>query len=798
MEKKEQELYTKLPVRITGIVFWGLVLVGLLASVIILHFVEQQIRDNYISDANTIAYEIEEFIETSGSSNTLLNNDDNLKNIIKILQKKTGFTRVNIKHHKASVDFGKNNIDDDYLIKSIRAFNVKNGTLELIEISIYFKNQNTIISSIRKNMLLITGLSLFLLWYLFQYVLQRILSRPFMDMVQKADRFTHGNEDIRFDEDRNDEFGYLGKFINNAIESILSQRKHIQDALDRATKSEIELGHEKERAEVTLYSITDAVITIDMDEKIQYLNPAAEALFGASNEETRKRHYGDILTIVDDRSGEIINDPIQECYSTQEIIYLANHSAIIGGNSTTIAIEASVAPMKTAAGDLMGAVVVIQDVSHTRRLTRQLSHQASHDMLTGLYNRRKFEEHMEDILSNAKTEARQHSFCYLDLDQFKIINDTCGHVAGDELLRQLPVIFKRILRSGDVVARLGGDEFGILLENCNIKQAADIADKILKEVKDFRFDWEEKSFEIGASIGVVEINRDNTSLSKIMSSADIACYVAKDSGRNRIHVYESSDAVVSERYGEMHWISRITKAIEDDRFVLYKQSIVSTSGKDPGHIEILLRMLDENNNIIPPSAFMPAAERYNLMKNIDRWVITKTFECIKQHRLDENIINSGGLISINLSGESINDDGLLEYILSEKDKYHISLKYICFEITETVAIRNLVKAMNFINDMKNHGCSFALDDFGSGLSSFTYLKSLPVEFLKIDGSFVKHITHNKIDEAMVIAIQQIGKVMDVKTVAEWVEDKAILDALTEIGVDYVQGYYLNKPEPIDT
>ena len=311
------------------------------------------------------------------------------------------------------------------------------------------------------------------------------------------------------------------------------------------------------------------------------------------------------------------------------------------------------------------------------------------------------------------------------------------------MLKQLPQLFNDVLRTGDVVARLGGDEFGIILENCGIKQASTIADKIRQKIKDYRFVWDEATFEIGVSIGVIGINTDNAEMSQVMSHADIACYAAKDSGRNRIHVYEPSDEAVTERYGQMHWTARISKALEENRFQLYQQPIVEVSSHQRNHLEILLRMVDEDGDIIPPGAFMPAAERYGLMPDIDRWVITEVFAHISRdmERTTDRYIDH--VYGINLSGDSINDADLLDYILRERATYNISLTNVCFEITETVAISNLSKAMLFINELKNYGCQFALDDFGSGLSSFAYLKSLPVNYLKIDGSFVRDLVGHR-------------------------------------------------------
>ncbi len=633
---------------------------------------------------------------------------------------------------------------------------------------------------------------------LLQRILQKMLSQPFQRMVTTAEKFSQGNENIRFDDSRADEFGYLGKFINNAIESILSHKNDLVQALERASASEAALNNEKERAEVTLHSITDTVVTVDIDECINYLNPAGEILLSCNKKDITGKTFKQVFNIVEEASGDVIEDPLHKCFLTGEIVHLPEHSSLIAKNGSVVSIEASIAPMKSDTGGLMGAVMVIQDVSHTRRLTRQLSYQASHDLLTGLYNRRKFEEYLEEILINVREEERHHTLFYLDLDNFKTVNDTCGHVAGDELLKQLPALFNDVLRTGDIVARLGGDEFGVLLENCGIKKAVNIADKIRQKIKDYRFVWDDKTFEIGVSIGVVAINADNYDMSQVLSSADVACYSAKDSGRNRVHVYQPSDKAVSEHYGQVHWTARISKAFEEHRFRLYQQPIVRVIDQNRNHLEILLRMVDEHGNVTTPGAFMSAAERYGLMPEIDRWVIHEVFKYMGRDNPADPVKGTNRVFAINLSGDSINDASLLDYILQEKNKFAISLSNVCFEITETVAISNLSKATVFINELKNYGCQFSLDDFGSGLSSFTYLKTLPVNYLKIDGSFVRDISRDKIDRAMVESILQLGKIMELMIIAEHVEDEPTLSILREIGVDYVQGYHLGRPEVIDS
>jgi diguanylate cyclase (GGDEF)-like protein/PAS domain S-box-containing protein len=792
-----QNFEVKLPARITGLVFWGLVFVGLLTAVIILQQAETDLVAENYEETLLLAYEIEEVVEQFSEAPVLERAAGRIRaRIIEHLDD-FGFHAVRLYEGETSLSVGIIKEGDDLFNYTLHYYPSKSTELHEIRLEIYCADSKVIVSELRKNILLSIGFGVFVFGLFLQRVLQKMLSTPFQKMVTTAEKFSKGKKDVRFDESRPDEFGYLGKFINDAIDAILSQQNDLMTALERASASEIALSIEKERAEVTLHSITDTVVTVDINECIVYLNPAGEKLLDIKNKEVAGHEFKKVFNIVDENMGAAIEDPLNKCFITGEIVNLPEHSSLITKNNSVVSIEASVAPMKAETGDLMGAVMVIQDVSHTRRLTRQLSYQASHDLLTGLYNRRKFEEYLEEILINVREEDRYHSLFYLDLDNFKIVNDTCGHVAGDELLKQLPTLFNEVLRSNDIIARLGGDEFGVILENCGLQQAAAIADKIRQKIKNYRFIWDDRTFEIGVSIGVIGINAENAEMSKVLSSADVACYAAKDSGRNRVHVYEPSDEIVSERYGQMHWTARISKALEDNRFQLYQQPIVGMSDKNRDHLEILLRMIDEAGNVIPPGAFMPAAERYGLMPEIDRWVISAVFKFMGKNDPADPIRDTNRIFAINLSGDSINDDKLLEFILQEKNRHKISLTNVCFEITETVAISNLNKASLFINELKNYGCKFALDDFGSGLSSFSYLKNLPVNYLKIDGSFVKDVSRDEIDRAMVVSIQQVGKVMNLTTIAEHVEDASTMAVLEEIGVDFVQGFHLGRPEAIE-
>lgn len=438
----------------------------------------------------------------------------------------------------------------------------------------------------------------------------------------------------------------------------------------------------------------------------------------------------------------------------------------------------------------------------TRHAHRQaqdtIRHMAFHDSLTDLVNRHEFERRVERALERARERDLTHALLYIDLDQFKVINDTSGHIAGDELLRQLAHVLKERVRESDTLARLGGDEFGALLESCPMNRAYNIAEALRQTIRNFRFVWDSKPFAVGASIGLVMMNGDTVSATDALSSADMACYAAKDLGRDRIHVFESGDAELMRRRGEMQWVSRINEALSDDRFTLYRQTIKSLNNGTAGHAEFLLRLRDHDDELVPPGAFIPAAERFNLMPAIDRWVINKAFSHLEAESGAKTRKNGVDKHFINLSGASLSDDDLFDYIKQQIEHFHLTPGQIGFEITETAAISNMRLAVEFIDGIRNLGCSFALDDFGSGLCSFSYLKSIPVDCLKIDGSFVRNIKNNAMDAKIVQAINDVGHVAGLKTIAEYAEDKTIIKELKNIGVDFAQGFGIGRPEPLSS
>ena len=567
-------------------------------------------------------------------------------------------------------------------------------------------------------------------------------------------------------------------------------------------RMEQELFEQKELAQVTLQSIGDAVqsigdavLTTNALGQIQSLNPVAEVLTGWSQQSAQGLPLTEVFKIVNETTRESLETPVELALREGSIVGLANDTVLISRNGDEFAIEDSAAPIRASNGQIIGAVMVFHDTSTTRHLSHQLTWQASHDALTGLVNRREFENRLEQALTLARSQNQQHALCYLDLDQFKIVNDTCGHIVGDELLRQVTALFQSQVRTSDTLARLGGDEFGILLYHCSLEPALRIANKLREGVQAFRFVCQDKIFNIGVSIGLVEIDPDSESVTSILSAADAACYAAKNNGRNRVHIYQANDSELTQQHGEMQWVTRINQALEENRFRLYYQPIVplTQTQLNGEHYEVLLRLIDERGNLVSPMAFIPAAERYNLMQAIDRWVISTLFSTQGQHYREAGC---DCLYAINLSGASINDEQFVEFLHEQLELYQIPPALICFEITETVAIANLGKAAQFIQALRDLGCRFALDDFGSGMSSFVYLKNLPIDYLKIDGSFVKNIVDQPIDLAMVEAINQIGHVMGIQTIAEFVENQDILEKIISLGVDYAQGYGIAKPAPL--
>src|SRR5579863_6182804 len=569
--------------------------------------------------------------------------------------------------------------------------------------------------------------------------------------------------------------GYEGTITN------ITERKRAEQAIFA----------EKERAQVTLESIGDAVISTDAEGRIEYINPVAESLTAWSLAEARGQHIGAVLNLVNEITREPVENPL--------VCALgrgggggahADHAVLLTRAGHEVAIQESAAPICDRQGEVIGAVVVFHDVTKERRLRRALSWQASHDALTGLINRREFDNRLHGALLSAQRGEGAYALLYIDLDQFKVVNDTCGHQAGDRLLREVTGVLQARVRASDTLARLGGDEFGVLLE-CSLEQAKRIAEAVRQAIRDFRFVWGASTLSVGASIGIVEIRADTEHVASLMSAADIACYAAKDAGRNRVHVYEAGG--VSPRHREMYWVARVTRAAEDQRFELYYQPIVALTGAGQRDFhELLVRLRDDGGTLVPPAEFIPAAERYNVMSVIDRWVLAQAIELLRARQGRGAALP---LLAVNLSGTSLNEQSFVDFVLQSVSEPAIAAA-LCFEITETAAVTSLANARYLMSELKGRGCRFALDDFGTGVSSFVYLKTLPVDFLKIDGQFIHDVATDPVNRSMVEAIGKVGRALGIATVAEWVESDAVLDELRRSGVDYAQGFHIARPLPL--
>ncbi len=579
-----------------------------------------------------------------------------------------------------------------------------------------------------------------------------------------------------------DEKGRLLRLVG--VELDITERKLYEDALFR----------EKESAQITLQSIGDGVITTDEKGLIDYVNPVAEALTGWRLEDAQGRAIEEIFRAFHEETCEPLENPLAVAIRRTRSIKSVRPMLLIRRDGNEIYVESTASPIRDGSGAVSGGVLVFHDVSEARELNRRLSYHASHDVLTGLVNRREFENRMERALKSAKAHETSYALCYLDLDQFKIINDTCGHSAGDALLGQVGALLKSKVRWRDTLARLGGDEFGILLESCTLDDAMRTAEALREAVRNFKFTWEERTFRLGASIGVVPISAENADVASVLSAADSACQAAKEAGRNRVHSFEENDIDLMRRRREMQWAARINTALEEGRFELFRQTILPLQVAETGaHYELLLRMRDEAGKIVSPDNFITAAERYGITPSIDRWVIENAFRWLVS---DSDERARLAMCSINLSGQSLGDDKFLPYVIDQFHRSGLDASKICFEITETAAIASFSQANRFIQALKELGCKFALDDFGTGLSSFGYLKHFPVDFLKIDGSFVKEILHDPIDREMVRSINEIGHLTGKQTIAEFAENVEIINMLRSLGVDYAQGYGVSQPQRV--
>ena len=556
---------------------------------------------------------------------------------------------------------------------------------------------------------------------------------------------------------------------------------------------EVSLSRSKRQAQYTLESISEGVITTDNDGRIDYMNRAAESMTGANRDDAAGHKSGELFTLIDEADRRPLGDPVERCLSMRRRVNMGRRALLLsrdGEHEHSIEITAS--PIKGPGNSISGTVVVFHDVSEIRGLTQQMSYQATHDALTGLINRREFERRLQEAMDSAHAEEGHHILFYMDLDRFKAVNDSCGHLAGDNMLREVAVLIKDQVRDSDFVGRLGGDEFGTILNGCPIDKARQIATDICNAVADYRFVWKDKIFNIGISVGLVEISHASGALQDILSAADSACYVAKQRGRGQVHVYSARDEAIARERGDIQWLRQLQEALHESKFELARQPIIATgSGEESGPaVEVLIRMPDEHGRHTNSADFLRSAERYQLMPQIDRWVVNATLGAINAGKIK---LASHRSCAINISGQTLGDEGFLGFVVEALDHSGVSPANVCFEVTESAVSTNVQHAQRFIEVLHGIGCEFALDDFGSGLGSFSSLKHLPVDYLKIDGTYTRNLSSDQVNQEMVAAMIKLARTMDFRVVAEQVEEQEDFDWLRDIGVDFVQGNFVDPP-----
>lgn len=564
-----------------------------------------------------------------------------------------------------------------------------------------------------------------------------------------------------------------------------TQRKRMQETLRK----------QHEQILVTLHSIGDAVIATDNAGRIQYLNPVSERLTGSTLEQMRGQLLETVFQIFDERTGIPASNPVECCLSENRGIRLNGGVVLVSEDGAHFSIEGSASPITDADGAISGVVLVFRDITDQRRIENELVYRATHDHLTGLLNRAEFEIHVLAALEDLRRAANPGALLYVDLDQFKLVNDTCGHAAGDALLKRVSSHLLAQFPLPHTLARFGGDEFGIIVKDCSIDQARTIASALCRQIDELRFEYKGYNLSVGASIGVVPLDHNWESVSEVMQCVDSACYAAKDAGRNRVHVCSQTDQAMLARRDEMSWVRRLRHAIDEDRFVLFAQEMCALQAPTAGlHFEVLLRLRDENDALILPAAFLPAAERFNIASRIDRWVVHHVFRWMSHHSKQFDQLEC---VSVNLSGQSISDSAFHDYIAALLHTFLLDGRKLCFEVTETAAVTNLNAAVAFVDMLKQYGVRFALDDFGSGASSFGYLKALQVDYLKIDGQFVKNMAHDALDRTVVRCIQEVATVLGKETIAEFVESELEVALLKRMGVTHAQGFFYHRPQPMD-
>ncbi|HEY4968884.1 MAG TPA: EAL domain-containing protein [Steroidobacteraceae bacterium] len=551
------------------------------------------------------------------------------------------------------------------------------------------------------------------------------------------------------------------------------------------------------RAMATLDAMGESVITVDADGRIDYINHSAENLLSQRFDQVMGKAFADVATLVDETDRRSLGDPVRKALATGGRVTMGRRAVLVPANTgPERSVEISVTPLRFDGKEILGLVLVLHDTSELRGLTRQMTYQASHDALTGLVNRREFERRLQEAMDSAQTGNVGHALCYLDLDRFKVVNDTCGHTAGDNMLREVASLIKEAVRDSDTVGRIGGDEFALLLVGCPLDKARQIADDVVRSVNEYRFVWKDKIFNIGVSIGLVEIGRDGGAIEDIMNSADSACYAAKKQGGLHVHVYSAREEANARHSGEIHWLQKLQGALRDNKFELYYQPIMHArvGGLRGPAIEVFVRLAGEKGQPgAPPSEFIRAAERYRLMPLIDRWVVQTVLSALGRGGMK---LPPDRSVAINIAGQTLGDSDFLEFVVDCFDHTGANPADICFEVTETSVVANLDHARRFIAVLHGMGCEFALDDFGSGLSSFSTLRTLPMDYLKIDGSFINNLAGDAVNQAMVAAMIELSRSLNFRVVAEQVEDQLSLDTVTRMGIDFVQGFVVGRPQPL--
>ncbi len=556
---------------------------------------------------------------------------------------------------------------------------------------------------------------------------------------------------------------------------------------------EVSLGRSKRQAQYTLESVAEGIITTDNEGRVDYMNLAAETLVGTNRDDALGHRIGEIFTVVDEADRRQLGDPVERCLAIRRRVNMGRRALLVSSDGEhEHSVEMMASPIRSPGSGISGAVVVIHDVGEVRGLTRQMSYQATHDALTGLVNRREFERRLDEAMDMAHAEESSHMLFYMDLDRFKAVNDSCGHVAGDNMLREVAMLIKGQVRDSDFVGRLGGDEFGALLIGCPINKARQIAADMCNAIADYRFVWKDKIFNIGISIGLVEISHASGSVQDLLAAADSACYVAKQQGKGQVHVYSARDEAVARERGDIQWLRRLQTALHEDSFELAIQPIIAMSGgadSGPG-LEVLIRLPDEQGRAADSADFLRPAERYQLMPQIDRWVVNSALAAIASGEIR---LSKGRSCAINLSAQTLGDESFLSFVVESLDHTGVSPSSICFEVTEKAILANVQYAQRFIEVLHGIGCEFSLDDFGSGMGSFSSLKHLPIDYLKIDGSYTRNLVSDQINREMVEAMIKLARTMEFRIVAEQVEHQEDFDWLRDSGVDFVQGRFIEPP-----